>query len=147
VHLLAASVWAGGLAVLAACIWPLAPSLRRTVFVRFSRLATVLVGLIVLAGTYLSVVRLPDVADLWSTGYGRVLLLKLGLVSLAFAWGALHNFVIRPRLERGETQPRVWRSLLGESAVAMAVLLAAAVLVNTPPPPQPASGPAQATSD
>jgi copper transport protein len=147
VHLLAASIWAGGLAVLAACIWPLAPSLRRTVFVRFSRLATVLVGLIVLAGTYLSVVRLPDLADLWSTGYGRVLLLKLGLVGLAFAWGALHNFVVRPRLERGETQPRVWRSLLGESAVAMAVLLAAAVLVNTPPPSQPADGPAQATSD
>jgi copper transport protein len=147
VHLLAASIWAGGLAVVAACIWPLAPSLRRTVFVRFSRLATVLVGLIVLGGTYLSVVRLPDLADLWSTGYGRVLLLKLGLVSLAFSWGALHNFVIRPRLERGETQPRVWRSLLGESAVAMAVLLAAAVLVNTPPPPQPADEPAQATSD
>jgi copper transport protein len=148
VHLLAASIWAGGLAVVAACIWPLAPSLRRTVFVRFSRLATVLVGVIVLAGTYLSVVRLTDLADLWSTGYGRVLLLKLGLVGLAFGWGALHNFVVRPRLERGDPYPGVWRSLLGESAVAMAVLLAAAVLVNTPPPPpQSGAGATQASTD
>jgi copper transport protein len=148
VHLLAATLWAGGLAIVATCIWPLAPSLRRTVFVRFSRLATVLVGVIVLAGTYLSVLRLPELADLWSTGYGRVLMLKLALVGLAFSWGALHNFVIRPRLERGEVRRGIGRSLLGESAVAMAVLLAAAVLVNTPPPPpDPTGGPAQATAE
>jgi copper transport protein len=146
VHLLAASLWAGGLVVVATCVWPLAPPLRRLVFVRFSRLATVLVGVIVVAGTYLGVMRLPELADLWSTGYGRVLLLKLGLVGLAFAWGALHNFVIRPRIERGEVRPGIGRSLLGESAVAMAVLLAAAVLVNTPPPPEPAAGSPGATT-
>jgi hypothetical protein len=42
---------------------------------------------------------------------------------------------VRPRLERGERTPGVGRSLLGESAVAMAVLLLAAVLVNGAPPP------------
>jgi copper transport protein len=149
-HLLAASLWAGGLAVVATCVWPLAPEHRRAVFIRFSRFATVLVGVIVLAGTYLGVLRLPELSDIWSTGYGRVLMLKLGLVSLAFAWGGLHGFVIRPRLERGETPPGLGRSLLGESAVAMAVLLVAAALVNTPPPPEPDVGggaaPATATA-
>jgi copper transport protein len=136
-HLLAASLWAGGLAVVATCVWPLAPERRRAVFVRFSRFATVLVGVIVLAGTYLGILRLPELSDLWSTYYGRVLLLKLALVSLAFAWGGLHGLVVRPRLDRGETPRGLGRSLLGESAVAMAVLLVAAALVNTPPPPEP----------
>jgi hypothetical protein len=40
-----------------------------------------------------------------------------------------------PRPERHGT--RLARSLLGESAVAMAVLLAAAVLVDSKPPPRP----------
>jgi copper transport protein len=147
-HLLAASLWAGGLAVVATCVWPLAPEHRRAVLVRFSRFATVLVGVIVLAGTYLGILRLPELSDLWSTHYGRVLLLKLGLVAIAFAWGGLHGFVVRPRLERGEAPRGLGRSLLGESAVAMAVLLVAAALVNTPPPPEPAGvdGAAQTTA-
>ena len=144
-HLVAASVWAGGVLALAALVWPLAPELRRRAFLGFSRIAVVLVAVLVLAGTYLSVVRLPEVSDLWTTSYGRVLLLKLGIVGVALTWGAAHHFLVRPRLERGEAVGRgVGRSLLGESIVAMAVLLAAAVLVNGSPPP-PGSSVAQAT--
>jgi copper transport protein len=134
-HLVAASIWAGGVVTLAAVIWPLAPSVRRAAFLGFSRIAVVLVGVLVLAGTYLTIVRLPDVADLWSTSYGRTLLLKLGIVSVALAWGGAHHMLVRPRLERGDAPSgRVGRSLIGESAVAMAVLLVAAVLVNGSPP-------------
>jgi copper transport protein len=141
VHLGAASLWAGGVLALAVCVWPLAPELRRRAFVRFSRYATVLVALLLLAGVYLSILRLPAVADLWETGYGRTLLLKVSLVAVALLWGAVHQFVVRPRLERGGTVPRVRASLLGESTVAMAVLLVAAVLVNSPPPPpEPTAG-------
>jgi copper transport protein len=137
VHLSAASLWVGGLVQLAAVVWPAAPDLRRTAFLRFSRLATVLVALLLGAGTYLSILRLPHVHDLWTTGYGHVLLVKLGLVSTALLWGAAHKFLAAPRLERGPAPGRLRRSLLGESAVAMAVLLAAAVLVDSRPPPQP----------
>ena len=143
VHLTAASLWVGGLVQLAVCVWPAAPALRREAFLRFSRLAGVLVALLVAAGVYLSVLRLPAVADLWSESYGRVLLVKLALVGLALAWGAFHHFLARPALERG-TGGRVVsglpRSLVGESAVGMAILLAAAVLVNSSPPAQPGSG-------
>jgi hypothetical protein len=45
---------------------------------------------------------------------------------------------VRPRLERGEPLfAGLPRSLAGESAVGMAILLAAAVLVDSKPPPQP----------
>jgi copper transport protein len=138
-HLVAASLWAGGLVTLAFAVWPLAPHLRRRAFLGFSRLATVLVGILVVAGTYLTILRLPALHDLWSAGYGHVLLVKLGVVSVALTWGAAHHFLVRPRLERGDSPARLRRSLLGEMSVALGVLLAAAVLVNSAPPPRPAS--------
>jgi copper transport protein len=137
VHLGAATLWVGGLIQLVAVVWPTAPELRRTAFLRFSRLATVLVALLLIAGTYLSILRLPAVHSLWTTGYGHVLLVKLGLVALALGWGAVHHFLAVPRIEHDGMLGRLSRSMLGESAVAMAVLLAAAVLVDSKPPPQP----------
>jgi copper transport protein len=136
VHLSAATLWVGGLVQLVAVVWPAAPELRRTAFLRFSRLATVLVALLLTAGTYLSILRLPHVHDLWTTGYGHVLLVKLALVALALAWGAVHHFLAVPRIESPGVAGRLSRSLLGESAVAMAVLLVAAVLVDSKPPAQ-----------
>jgi copper transport protein len=145
-HLLSASLWAGGLLSLALLVWPLAPALRKTAFLGFSKLATVLVGVLVVAGTYLTILRLPAVSDLWSSGYGRTLLIKLSIVCVALLWGAIHHFAVRPRFERGETPAGLRRSLLGESTIALAVLLVAAVLVNSAPPPRPAAGPTQAAS-
>jgi putative copper export protein len=145
-HLAAASLWIGGLVQLAFVVWPLATDLRRTVFVRFSKVAGVLVGLVVSAGVYLSIVRLPQLSDLWTAGYGRVLLVKLGLVALALSWGAFHHFVARPAVERGGFLARLPRSLRGESAVAITILLAAAVLVDSKPPPRPAATSPQATT-
>jgi copper transport protein len=138
-HLSAASLWIGGLVSLIAA-WRLAPELRREVFVRFSRFATVLIAVILSAGVYLSIVRLPHLDDLWTQGYGQVLLVKLSLVAVALAWGAAHHFLVRPALGRASDGflTRVGRSLIGESAVAIAVLLLAAILTDSKPPPRPA---------
>jgi copper transport protein len=130
-------LWVGGLVQLGIVIWPAAPELRAQSFRRFSRLATVCVALLLSAGIYLSYLRLPRVHDLWSTGYGQVLIVKLSLVALALGWGALHQFLVLPRIDAAGMSGRVSRSLLGESAVAIAVLLVAAVLVDSKPPPQP----------
>jgi len=135
VHLVTAMLWVGGVLTLAVVVWPLAPALRRAAFLRFSRIAVGLIAVLVVAGTVVAIERLPEVADLWETSYGRTLLVKLGLVLVALSWGGIHHTFVRPRLERGESSPGVGRSLIGESAVAMAVLLAAAVLVNGAPPP------------
>ncbi len=137
VHLSAALLWVGGLAVLALCVWPLARELRRDAFLRFSRLATLLIAALLAAGIYLSIVRLPALDDLWTTRYGQILLVKISLVSFALLWGAFHHFVARPALDGGSSsrwQARLGRSLLAESSVAMAILLAAAILVNSRPP-------------
>jgi putative copper export protein len=143
-HLVAACVWVGGVATLALCVWPLASGLRRRAFLGFSQLAAVLVGVMVIAGAYLALVRLPEIADLWQTHYGHLLLLKSALVLLGLSWGGFHHTFVRPRLEAGE-QPRVQPSLIGESTVAIVVLLAAALLVNgAPPSVKPSDGPTTA---
>ena len=144
-HLVAASIWVGGVATLAFLVWPLAPALRRCAFLGFARLAILLVGAMVLAGGYLALVRLPELSDLWDTPYGRFLLLKIGIVGLALTWGAVHHLFVRPRLEAGDDVD-VGPSLVGETAVAFAVLLAAAMLTNVAPPPVDDPQPAVARS-
>jgi nucleoside-diphosphate-sugar epimerase len=126
-------LWVGGVLTLAVVVWPLAPDLRRGAFLRFSRIAVFLIAALLAAGTFVSIQRLPELSDLWTTSYGKTLLVKIGLVCVALAWGGFHHTFVRPRLERGETPPGVGRSLLGESVVALAVLFAAAVLVDAGP--------------
>jgi copper transport protein len=145
-HLSAACLWIGGLIQLVAVVWPLMPQARRAAFLAFSRLATVCVGVLLLAGVYLSILRLPQLEDLWTTGYGQVLLVKIALVCLAFAWGGLHKLVVVPAVSQGTIGGRLRTSLIGESMVGMAVLLVAAVLVNADPPAEPTQSPPAATS-
>ena len=128
-HLCAAMLWIGGLVQLAVV------ARTAAAFRRFSRLATACVAVLILAGTYLTIERFPAPSDLWTTHYGHILLIKLGLVCVALLWGAAHQFVVMPHLE--QVGGRVGRSLLAESAVAMSVLLVAAILVDSKPPERP----------
>jgi copper transport protein len=147
-HLSAACLWIGGLVQLGLVVWPLMPASRRVAFLAFSRLATACVGILLLAGIYLAILRLPQLDDLWTTRYGEVLVVKVALVSLAFAWGGLHKVLVVPVLAQGNERslPRLRGSLLGESMVGMAVLLVAAVLVDAKPPVAPAPTPPAASS-
>jgi copper transport protein len=144
VHIAGASLWIGGLATMVGLVWYGAPQLRAASFRRFSELATVLIALVLAAGIYLAVVRLPHLRDLWAEGYGQVLLVKIGLVCVALLWGAFHKFVVAPALARGDAGflTRIGRSLAGESIVGAAILLAAAILVDSKPPVQPPKPPA-----
>jgi len=142
VHLSAATLWAGGVLMLVV-VFLTERELGRRAFLGFSRLAPVLIALLLAAGVYLSVLRLPQLSDLWTASYGRILLVKLSLVALALAWGGAHHFLVRPRLERAGSG--VARSLVGESAVAISILLVAAVLVNSSPP-APVQEPTQAVN-
>jgi copper transport protein len=144
-HLIAASIWVGGLVSLAFLVWPLAHSLRRDAFLGFARLAIALVVAMVLAGAYLALQRLPEPSDLWETTYGRLLLVKLAIVAIALTWGAVHHFVVRPRLAAG-SETNVRPSLVGEASVALVVLLVAAVLTNVAPPPVEDAAPTTARS-
>jgi copper transport protein len=84
-HVCAAAFWIGGLLQLAVILWTGEdPGAVR----RFSRLALPVVALIALSGLARALVELSSVSQLWSTGYGRAILVKSGLLAalIVLAW-------------------------------------------------------------
>jgi putative copper export protein len=85
-------------------------------------------------GVFSAWLHLGTVPALWTTGYGRTLLLKLGVASLVFGTGAYNWLRVKPALEREEAAGPLRRSATIELTVALVVLAVTAVLVATPLP-------------
>lgn len=133
VHVLATAGWTGGIlgltiAVLGpARMWPAA--LLGVVAHRFSRLAGLCLLAVAITGAYGAWVQLPSVSALWTTFYGRVLLLKLSLVTGLVCFGAVNRYTIVAQLDarrRGWLGTRLFRMarwvVLGAAPIAQAGL-------------------------
>ncbi len=131
-HVTAAAVWSGGLVLLA-------DVLRRRrgeaglvgPVMRFSQLASVSLVLAGVAGTVMAVLVMDRFADLWSTGWGRLLMAKIALVALAAVIGARNRWVHMPTAAqhaRMQAQPLVQQGLLRAVSIEAAVLVAAGVV-------------------
>ena len=128
VHLLAAGLWAGGIAALAGLRPPggwLGPAARRLI-VRFTPFALGAFGATVVAGGLEAVLQLGSIGSLFGTAYGRVLLVKMGLVALMLPLSLMAWRLRRPHV-------RI------EAGVATCVVAAAALLASFPAPPTTAS--------
>ena len=110
VHVLSAAIWVGGTVFLVAVAVPYARSLgeeRRTAVAaaigrRFRPVAWTAMAGLVLSGLYM-LQKLGYLDDgLTSTPDGRLMLAKLVAVAVLIVLSALHDFVLGPRLERGE---------------------------------------------
>lgn len=151
VHSLATAAWLGGLAGLVVCAGLLGRRLAEPervwlmagVVVRFSALALGAVAVLTVTGIYRALVELGAVGDLFSTDYGRALLVKLVLFVALLGFGAGNRFVLHPRLERaalglaGDDRGGAHRlsvSIRAELAVGVALLVAVAVMIGFPPP-------------
>ncbi|MGW7362173.1 copper resistance CopC/CopD family protein [Streptomyces sp. NPDC054841] len=86
-HLLAVAAWLGGLAALLVALHR-APSVERTAVLRFSRVAFWSVVVLAVTGLYQSWRQVGSWSALTGTSYGRLLLLKVGLVAVlvGVAW-------------------------------------------------------------
>ena len=96
-HVTAAAVWSGGLVLLA----DLLRRRRRDAglvgpLMRFSQLASVSLVLAGVAGTVMALLVMDRFADLWSTGWGRLLIAKVALVALAAVIGGRNRWVHMP---------------------------------------------------
>ena len=134
-HGIGAGTWIGALAVLAAVVSGLArepPGHGRTAVLafEFSPMALAAVGVVVLSGVLTSFFYLRAPADLWTTGYGRVLLLKVVLFLVTGAVGAYNWRMLLPRLGNEPGTRALLRSARLELALAAGVLLVTAVLVH-----------------
>lgn len=149
VHLLAGTIWVGGLAQIAATWLPgvrgASQSLRSlvmsSVLAPFGRIALPAFLVSVLTGLTSALVELGSAERLWQTPYGRVLLIKLGLVVAIALLSFWHSSRLRPRLISTSSpgDPRLdrrhWRLLGFEPFIGLLVVLAAGVLVTFPIPP------------
>ncbi|MGH2572763.1 MAG: copper resistance D family protein [Actinomycetota bacterium] len=157
VHVTAAAVWLGGLAVLIAVAFPAlkeAHEVERVkvmarVVSRFSDLAVVAVFAIVVSGTYAAWVEIRTLGALTGSAYGLVFLAKIGTFVPVLALGAINNRWTKPRIlraareheHRGERPLLVLYRLMGLEVVLIAVVLGlTAFLMGLSPPAQNPSG-------
>jgi copper transport protein len=140
VHVVAAGVWVGGLAFLALVLveeggdrW----SLATNAVPRFSMLAVASVVALVGSGVLNGILEVRSWQGLWDTTYGRLLLVKVGILLPLLAVGAFNNRVSVPRLRAGKVSPRARlrfaRAVGLELALMLVVLGVTTALVAEPP--------------
>jgi copper resistance protein D len=131
VHLLVIAFWFGAL-------WPLyIASLRETparaseIIERFSAVATWLVPVILLAGTVMAVLLLPNLSAL-SEPYGQLLIAKAVGFALLMGLAAANKWRLGPTLIHGEAQSGRWfrRSVAAEYVLIAAVFAITAVMTS-----------------
>jgi copper transport protein len=124
VHVVAGSVWVAGVVSMAVLAWMRhragRPSDTVGLVVRFSSIATVSLGAVVIAGIMMAIAVLDSFDELTSTEWGQTLLLKTAAVGVAIAIGAYNHFRLRPALEAHPTDVgllRTARSALTSEAI------------------------------
>lgn len=130
VHLVAGGVWVGSLAIVVVVAWRRHGDERLVLVRRYARMALVLVVVLAAAGTAAGVALVPSWGALWGTGYGRLVLVKAGLLTGALGLaGASRRWALRRRT------PRSLRSLMSiEASLVVAAAAVAALLSNSSPP-------------
>jgi copper transport protein len=159
-HLTAAGIWVGGLAQFAlavpVCLRELDAEQRLRLLARavprFSVLASICVAVLIASGLYQAVRELPGLDALWLSGWGRTLLIKLGLIVPLLLLGAANLLLVRPALARAagltpnpslnklkredgrRLQRRFLAAVTAEALLGAAILAVVGVLVNQAPP-------------
>jgi copper transport protein len=151
-HLSAAAVWFGGLALLGACALPHADEGLLAALPRFSSVAFAAMAVTVVTGILQGWRQLGGVEAAWDTGYGRLLVAKVAAFVVLIAVAGRSRALVRRRLTArarvlvgAAPQPAgddadarsVWllrRLVLAEVATAMVVLAITALLGLATPP-------------
>lgn len=142
IHTVAASGWLGNLFVIFLVGLPLAWRLDRDdrwtivrdVVNAFSPAALGFGGLAGATGVFMAWTHVGSLAALTGTNYGRVLLLKVGLLSITALTGAYNWLRVRPTLGDQTGALRLRRSAGVEITIAALVVAVTAVLVAMPMP-------------
>ena len=137
-HLAAASVWIGGLAVLLLAVRA-NPDRRIEAVRRFSVVAALMVPVLLAAGLLSALIQIPDIDGIAGTDWGAAFIVKLILLGLLFAAAAANAFLLRPRdAAASGSDPvlarRFSRMMRAEVALGLAVIAASAVLTQLPSP-------------
>jgi copper transport protein len=127
-HVTAAAVWIGGLAALALALWTGDGRLRLPLARRFSGLALASVVLLVGTGVGRALQELDSFSQLWTTGYGRAILVKSALLLVLIVLAARNRLLFL-----SGPLTRLRRSVTAEVVVLLGLVVAVAVLTALPP--------------
>ncbi|HET6725825.1 MAG TPA: CopD family protein [Gammaproteobacteria bacterium] len=138
-HLLAAGLWGGVVIAFIVAVRPRLLSAHALVTARFSSVAAVGLGLVAATGIYNAWHSLDGWGSLWTTRYGAILDIKVGLVILMALLGASNRFLYVPRVVRQDQSAlRALRTLVAlaacEALLMLAVVAVVALLINAMPP-------------
>ncbi|MBA3643760.1 MAG: copper resistance protein CopC/CopD, partial [Chloroflexia bacterium] len=138
-HIVAASLWVGGLFVLMVGLVPalrdLTPAGRREVLARaiprFSTIALMAWAIIGVSGLYSAWINVGNLAALRTTDYGKTLILKLLLLVPLLALAAFNLLIVNRRLRRAraERTATIWSGFFVTAIAAEAVLVIVVLLV------------------
>jgi copper resistance protein D len=132
VHLLGVAFWVGALVPLLMVTRDADVSRVAAVASRFGTSALVVVGALLAAGVSLLCMLLHDVTELWTTGYGRFILLKVALVACLLTVAALNHLRLTPRLRAHDVRAvaTLRRSISCEIALAAGILIVTAAMTT-----------------
>jgi copper transport protein len=148
VHLLAASIWIGGLFLLIGALVPslrdLTPMGRRVVLSRtlprFSTMALTSWGVLIITGAYQAWLEVGNLDGLRHTSYGRTLLIKLIILVPLLALAAFNLIVVTRKIRESQDPEstvawsrRFRYAIGGEVLLVVLVLLVVGRLTSLPP--------------
>lgn len=148
-HLIGASIWLGGIPSLALALRSTSKNTdghstatmnaaKLSIVDRFSKVATLAVACVGMGGLLASFTMFNNISEYYTTSYGRILLLKIVLVSCAGAVGAYNHFVLVPMLRKEpdneKTQVAIKKSVTKELVIFLMIVLATGVLTYNAAP-------------
>ena len=133
IHELATGFWIGGLPFLVLGLFR-AKDLTTQWYVteRFSRLALISVGFLVLSGTIMSVIYIGSWEAVVGTAYGVMVLAKATMLGALLILGGV-NFLLLRNSTKENALPRLRRLIEAEVGIGITVILTAASLTSQPP--------------
>jgi len=136
VHLLAASVWGGGLVWL---LWVARQDMRACEIEarRVSSIALFAVIAILLTGLIQTVLFLNTPSDLFRYDYGKLVFNKIVGLLILIGFGVYNKYKLVPQVETAETQRKLSRSVKLELAIMTVVILLSGFVAYEPTPPAP----------
>ncbi len=142
IHLCAAGLWIGGLVPLAIFLTRVRASfslgeMLPGVLRRFSTLSLCCVSVLVVSGISNSWLLVGSVYALFTTDYGRLLLVKLTSFAILVGFGARNRFLVKAKVQKAGADPdllaQLRRNVLCEAYLGVAVVVIVACLGVTPP--------------
>ena len=134
IHYVGVAFWVGALAPLhKAATGGLTHDTTAAIAEKFGRLASIMVPILIVAGTIMSWLLVGSFENLLGTSYGQLLLIKVLIVSVLLLLAAANKFRFVPRLLAGQSgaAAHLAKSIKYETAIVLIIFLMTAVLTST----------------